>query len=176
MHPYSNFIVHIFLSFFPCLSSLSLPVSFSLPLFHTVVFSFFGCTNLQRAAGRHGGSQRCQVDVSALLPSLCLPKSLHNKTRSERASNTHTLARSSVAPTAVKMLMQGWQWSLWKEMTLDARHQAQGKAREDSGGTNKRLIQPILVSPHPLSLTLHSFSLSLCLFLSLFSLYTKSRL
>lgn len=84
--------------------------------FFTVFFLFLGCTNLQRAAGWHGGSQRRQVDVSALLPSLCLPKSLHNKARSERENqahkHTHTLAHSSVTPTAVKMLMRGWQWSL----------------------------------------------------------------
>lgn len=36
------------------------------------------CTDLQRSTGWHGGSQRCQVDVSALLHSLSLPESLHN--------------------------------------------------------------------------------------------------
>lgn len=168
MHLYSNFTVHLFLSLcfflFFCLY-----LSLSLSLFFTQLYSiFFGCTNLQRAAGRHGGSQRCQVDVSALLPSLCLPKSLHNKTRSELATHTHTLAHLSVAPAAVKMLMQGWQWSLWKEMTLDARHQAPGKARDDSGGTNKRLIHPIMVSSAP---SLSLCTLSACLSVS-FPLYS----
>lgn len=72
----------------------------------------------------------------------------------------------SAFPTTVKMLMHRWQWYLWKEVTLDARLQALGKAREDSRGTNKWLIHPILVSSTP------SFSLqtlSACLFPALHS-------
>lgn len=41
-------------------------------------------------------------------------------------------------------------------MTLDTKHQAPGKAKEDSAGINNWLIHPILVSPTP------SLSLSLC--------------
>ena len=41
-------------------------------------------------------------------------------------------------------------------MTLDTKHQAPGKAKEDSGRINNWLIHPILVSPTP------SLSLSLC--------------
>lgn len=57
-----------------------------------------GRTTLQRAAGWHGGSQRCQVDVSALLPSLCLPQSLHNEACSEQATKTHSHTHRMLPP------------------------------------------------------------------------------
>lgn len=44
-------------------------------------FCLFKYTNLKGPAGWHGGSQRCQVDVSALLSSLGLSHSLHNEAR-----------------------------------------------------------------------------------------------
>lgn len=83
-----------------CIDSLKPPFTFLFPFFsvflpicpsvsHTFL-RLFGCTNLQRAAGWHGGSQRCQVDVSALLPSLSLPEPLHNKTGNEQANRGHT--------------------------------------------------------------------------------------
>lgn len=43
-------------------------------IWHFCVVSW---TNLERAAGRHGGSQRCQVDVPTLVSSVCLSQSLH---------------------------------------------------------------------------------------------------
>lgn len=79
------------------------PISFlSPPVPHFFFLHLFGCTNLQLAAGWHGGPQRCQVDVSARLPSLCLPKSLHNKTpkraSDQESTHTHTLAHQECCP------------------------------------------------------------------------------
>lgn len=125
-------------------------------LFTQFSFRFFGCTNLQRAAGWHGGSQRRQVDVSALLPSLCLPESLHNKARSKQATkHTHTRAleccphsgENANARMAV-VVMKG----------NDPGRQAPS-TRQGQGGQPRD--KQTAYSPPSLSLTFHSFSLSL---------------
>lgn len=164
-------------SVFLCLSSLPLPVSASLPASPSFSHSFLslsGCTNLQRAAGWHGGSQRCQVDVSALLPSLCLPESLHNNARSEQATkraHTCTLERcphsseNANARMAV-VVMKG----------NDPGRQAPS-TRKGQGGQrrDKQTAYSLLVSPTP-SPSVCTLSASLCLFFPPLCPCTKSRL
>lgn len=98
----------------------------------------------------------------SVFPSPCMMRPVASDPAAER-----TL---SVVFTEVKMLMRGWQWSLWKEVTLDARHQAPGEAK-DNGGPNKWLIHSILVSS---SLWLSLFKRSLCFFLPLPNVYSKN--
>lgn len=137
---------------------------FSFPLFLYPLFFFsislsyrflcvFGCTNLQRAAGWHGGSQRCQVNVSPLLPSLSLPKSLHNKTRNEQAAKRkHSKGENANARMAVLVMKEN-----------DPGYQAPS-TRQGQGGQRreKQTAYSPLQSPQLPSLPLHPISLSLC--------------
>ena len=147
---------HYCLSFFVSFVVYGLSPDFaSSSVSHTV---FSGCTNLQRPASRHGGSQRCQVDVSARLPSLCLPHSLHNKTRSD--THTHSRSKNANGADGSGRYEEG-------NYTGCQAPSARRRPERTEGRTNKRLIHPPSWPPPPRSLTLHSFRMSLCLFLPL---------
>lgn len=126
-----------FLSFFCPYLTLSPPLHS--PPFHTgLPFSALTCrgplAGMVDLSDVRSMSRPCSP--LSVFPSPCIMRPV--------ASNqpTHTLIDTKCCPHSREMLMQGWPWSLWKEMTLDARHQAPGRAREDSRGTNKRLIHP----------------------------------
>lgn len=132
---------------------------FSMSLSMSILFfdPSFGSTNLQRPAGWHGGSQRCQVDVSALLPSLCLPQSLHNKRPNNQASK-HTLSRTkcyhhSRENANVRMAVDAMKGN-------DPGHQAPSTRQ---GQRRLQKDKQTTYSPHPQlpTLSLHSFTTSL---------------
>lgn len=129
------------------------PPLWVLPALPSIGPCLFGyVTDLQRAAGWHGGSQRRQVDVSARLPSFSLSKSLHNWTLHRRPS---TRTEKESESSGWKMLMWGVQGVGTKER--DPGRQAPS-CRDGLLRTNKWLIHPILVPPHPHTLSLSVIS------------------
>lgn len=104
------------------------------------------CTDLQRSTGWHGGSQRCQVDVSALLPSLSLPVSLHNQSWNNWVTRLTTTSVKNANVRTVRLAME--------ESSPDARHQAPSKP----GKTKKQLIPPIISPSLSLSASLCTLS------------------
>lgn len=185
MHLYSNLTVHIFLSMcFSLFFSLSvcppcLYLSPSLSLIFTQLYSVFFLGALTCRGPLAG-----MVDLSdvrsmsrpcsplSVFPSPCIIRPEASEQTEHTRTHTCTLeccphgSENANARMAVVVLKGN-----------DPGRQAPS-TRQGQGGQQRD--KQTAYSPHPglplsLSLTLHSFSRSLCLFLSLFSLCTKSR-